>query len=97
MIVIPMAGMSRRFTEAGYTLPKYMLPAHQRSLFAHAVDSFRHYFKTEPLIQTSSRRCGFGVNRQSIFTRLLNQSLHHHSPDAFTLVVWIGSRRRQIH
>ena len=26
MIVFPMAGLSRRFSEAGYDQPKYMLP-----------------------------------------------------------------------
>lgn len=50
MIVIPMAGLSRRFTEAGYTVPKYMLQAHGRSLFAHAVASFDHYFNTHPFL-----------------------------------------------
>jgi hypothetical protein len=50
MIVIPMAGMSRRFTEAGYALPKYMLPLHGRSVFAHAVASFEHYFTTTPFL-----------------------------------------------
>jgi len=43
MIVIPMAGISRRFTEAGYTLPKYMLPARGRTVFAHAAGSFARY------------------------------------------------------
>jgi hypothetical protein len=50
MIVIPMAGLSRRFSEAGYTRPKYMLEAHGRSLFAHAVGSFAHYFATHPFL-----------------------------------------------
>lgn len=50
MIVIPMAGLSRRFTEAGYALPKYMLPAHGRSLFAHAVSSFAAYFESLPFM-----------------------------------------------
>jgi hypothetical protein len=50
MIVIPMAGKSRRFAEAGYTQPKYMLPLHGRSVFAHAVDSFRAYFASTPLL-----------------------------------------------
>jgi hypothetical protein len=50
VIVIPMAGLSRRFTEAGYTVPKYMLPAHGRSVFAHAVGSFAGYFATEPFL-----------------------------------------------
>jgi hypothetical protein len=45
-----MAGLSRRFTEAGYAVPKYMLEARGRSLFAHAVDSFSAYFKTEPFM-----------------------------------------------
>jgi hypothetical protein len=48
MIVIPMAGDSRRFTLAGYTVPKYRLEAHGKSLFAHAVESFTAYFATEP-------------------------------------------------
>lgn len=45
-IIIPMAGLSSRFTKAGYTLPKYMLYAGGKSLFAHAVESFKQYFKT---------------------------------------------------
>lgn len=44
MIVIPMAGLSRRFAEAGYAQPKYMLPLPGGSVFAHAVGSFREYF-----------------------------------------------------
>jgi len=50
MIVIPMAGMSRRFSEAGYVQPKYMLDLHGRTLFAHAVGSFAAYFGAEPLL-----------------------------------------------
>lgn len=45
-IVIPMAGLSSRFTRAGYTLPKYMLYIGNRSLFNIAVSSFEHYFDT---------------------------------------------------
>lgn len=44
VIVIPMAGLSSRFTKAGYTLPKYMLYAHDKSLFNLAVNSFERYF-----------------------------------------------------
>ena len=50
MIVIPMAGMSRRFTEAGYALPKYMLPLAGRSVFDHAVGSFQAYFDDLPFL-----------------------------------------------
>ncbi|MCK8786373.1 NTP transferase domain-containing protein [Roseomonas sp. NAR14] len=46
MIVIPMAGLSRRFAEAGYDRPKYMLPLGGRSVFAHALASFERYFAT---------------------------------------------------
>lgn len=50
MIVIPMAGMSSRFFKAGYTKPKYMLEAHEETLFAHAVKSFEAYFTTMPFL-----------------------------------------------
>lgn len=45
-IVIPMAGLSSRFTNAGYTLPKYMLYIKDKTLFNLAVSSFRKYFET---------------------------------------------------
>jgi hypothetical protein len=50
VIVIPMAGLSRRFLEAGYSLPKFMLPLHGRSVFAHAVASFRGSFADVPFL-----------------------------------------------
>lgn len=59
MIVIPMAGLSRRFQDAGYQQPKYMLQLHGRSVFAHAVDSFRAYFGTEPFLFIA--RSGLGA------------------------------------
>lgn len=39
-----MAGLSSRFTKAGYTLPKYMLYAGEKSLFNISVNSFKNYF-----------------------------------------------------
>lgn len=50
MIVIPMAGASRRFSTAGYVLPKYMLPLHQQTVFAHAVLSFAAFFRDTPFV-----------------------------------------------
>jgi hypothetical protein len=50
MIVIPMAGLSRRFTLAGYTLPKYMLPLGGQTVFAHAIGSFSALFATTPFL-----------------------------------------------
>lgn len=47
MIVLPMAGLSRRFFEAGYAIPKYMLDLHGHSVFAHALGSFTGLFGTE--------------------------------------------------
>ena len=45
-----MAGISRRFSEAGYTVPKYMLEAHGRTLFAHAVGGFSAFFNAVPFL-----------------------------------------------
>lgn len=50
MIVIPMAGLSSRFKKAGYKLPKYMLEGQGRTLFAHSVKSFEHYFNSETFL-----------------------------------------------
>lgn len=50
MIVIPMAGLSSRFKNAGYKLPKYMLEAHGKTLFEHSVLSFKNYFATETFL-----------------------------------------------
>jgi hypothetical protein len=50
MIVIPMAGLSRRFFDAGYTRPKYELPLGPQTLFACCVRSFEHYFPTERFV-----------------------------------------------
>lgn len=50
MIVIPMAGQSRRFYEAGYSCPKYELALNGESLFANCTRSFEHYFPSERFV-----------------------------------------------
>lgn len=50
MIVIPMAGRSQRFLDAGYDRPKHMLPLKGRSVFAHAVGSFESEFGRTPFL-----------------------------------------------
>jgi hypothetical protein len=50
MIVLPMAGLSSRFTTAGYDVPKYMLPLHGQSVFAHAISSFAADFAQRPFL-----------------------------------------------
>ena len=47
MIIIPMAGSSRRFREAGYSQPKYRLILHDRPVFDYSVISFKKYFDIE--------------------------------------------------
>jgi hypothetical protein len=50
MIVIPMAGRSQRFYDAGYDRPKFQLGLGGRSVFAHAVGSFAASFGARPFL-----------------------------------------------
>lgn len=45
IIIFPMAGLSSRFAKVGYDKPKYMLDLKGNSVFFHAVNSFKKYFK----------------------------------------------------
>ena len=45
-----MAGLSQRFRDAGFCQPKYMLDLHGRTLFAHSVLSFEHYFNSDEFL-----------------------------------------------
>ncbi|WP_448511923.1 capsular biosynthesis protein [Photorhabdus laumondii] len=47
MFLIPMAGLSSRFYDAGYSLPKFMLEARGETLFYHSLSSFYNYFITD--------------------------------------------------
>ncbi|UXC89786.1 capsular biosynthesis protein [Sphingobium sp. RSMS] len=50
MFLFPMAGLSSRFTAAGFTQPKYMLPAGDRSLFEHSISGFSAYYESTPFL-----------------------------------------------
>ena len=50
MFVIPMAGESRRFRDAGFSDPKFRLDAHGAPVFDHAVNSFAAYFRTDTFL-----------------------------------------------
>ena len=50
MIIIPMAGLSSRFFNAGFTKPKYMLDIDGASVFAKSVLSFKKYFDDEQFV-----------------------------------------------
>jgi hypothetical protein len=45
IFVFPMVGRSSRFTAAGYTLPKYRLDLHGRTVFEWVLEGFRQHFK----------------------------------------------------
>lgn len=45
-----MAGLSSRFTKDGFTIPKYMLYAKNRSLFNLSVSSFKDYFRNSKFL-----------------------------------------------
>ena len=45
-----MAGLSARFAQAGYTLPKYQLPLEGRSVFRHVVEGFAACFGEHPFL-----------------------------------------------
>lgn len=45
-----MAGLSSRFFSEGYDRPKYMLEAHGKYLFDHALNSFGEYFESEDFL-----------------------------------------------
>ena len=48
--IFPMAGMSSRFTTAGYTVPKYQLELHGATVFEYAVFGFNRYFSDHNFI-----------------------------------------------
>jgi len=77
MIVIPMAGLSSRFTREGFTKPKYMLEGRGKTLFEHSVGSFSAYFSSEYFLFVSlnvdgveefvNERCGrLGIKNYSL-------------------------------
>lgn len=60
MIVIPMAGLSSRFFDAGYTEPKYALEAHGHTLFYLSIGSFKGYVDELPFLFVTLARYGAG-------------------------------------
>lgn len=50
MIVIPMAGVSRRFFDAGFMAPKYQLMLGSHTVFSRVTESFRRYFNSDTFL-----------------------------------------------
>ncbi|QDD01778.1 hypothetical protein FIT69_04220 [Candidatus Methylopumilus planktonicus] len=44
-IIITMAGKGTRFIDAGYNQPKYMIKAHNKTLFRWSLESLRNFFR----------------------------------------------------
>jgi hypothetical protein len=65
LIVIPMAGRSQRFYNAGYDRPKHMLELDGRSVFAHAVGSFAASFATTPFLFVAAAEAEAFVRREA--------------------------------
>jgi hypothetical protein len=63
VIVIPMAGRSQRFFDAGYDRPKFMLELSGRSVFAHAVASFEAAFADTPFLFIAAEEAAPFVRR----------------------------------
>jgi hypothetical protein len=71
-----MAGLSSRFFREGYTLPKFQLPLFGRSVFFHAIRSFKHYFEEDHFIFIF--RSGSDT-RDFINKELARLGVRHHS------------------
>jgi NDP-sugar pyrophosphorylase family protein len=59
-IIISMAGLSKRFSDAGYIVPKYMLEIFGETVFENAVRSFSKYFKSNDFIFIARPLCDTG-------------------------------------
>ncbi|ASG24261.1 glycosyltransferase family 2 protein [Nitrospirillum viridazoti] len=58
-VIITMAGMGQRFRDAGYTVPKYRIEAHGRTLFAWSMLSLRSFIEAgSPFIFVALRQDG---------------------------------------
>lgn len=75
MIVIPMAGESRRFIQAGYGVPKYRLELGGKTVFARAVESFAAYFATEPFRFVCREEHGAFVSAECERLRIVKASV----------------------
>lgn len=75
-IVITMAGRGSRFYDAGYTVPKYEIVAHGRTLFEWSMDSLRNFLSSESRVIFVC----LAENQSADFVR--SQCLHLGIPDA---------------
>lgn len=83
LLVFPMAGLSSRFNKAGYSLPKYMLPAHGRPIFDHVIRGFSRCFTSHRFLFicrdiantpgfVRSRLAGLGLSEDRTILQILS-------------------------
>ncbi len=100
--IFPMGGLSQRFTNAGYKVPKFMLDLHGFSVFEHAVIGFHRYFQEHSFVfafrddQATERfvleKCQkMGIPRENIKIVMLDGPT---SGQAET--VWLASRAARL-
>ncbi|HAF26617.1 MAG TPA: hypothetical protein DCG85_04795 [Lachnospiraceae bacterium] len=65
-IVITMAGLGSRFKKAGYTVPKYMIPAFDKTLFEWSMESLKGY-------DLEGNRCIFIVRKEDDASSFINE------------------------
>ena len=80
MIIIPMAGRSRRFFQDGYCVPKYQLPLHGKTLFEWSLLSFKKYFGTDHFVFVALKK-----SDSEYFIRFVCQKFNIHSFEIFLL------------
>ena len=100
--IFPMGGLSQRFTDAGFSVPKFMLDLHGYTVFEHAVIGFQRFFQdhnfifafreesgTEAFVREKCRKMGIPAENTRI-VRLDGPT----SGQAET--VWIAARKANL-
>lgn len=78
-LIISMAGMSRRFTEAGYNKPKYEIVARTRPLFQWSLLSLRAWIKPSNhflFITLKDHQCIYFLKRNCEILGISNYTIH---------------------
>lgn len=77
MIVIPLAGLSSRFSKAGYQKPKYELELDGKTVFSHSVLSFSRYFDKERFLFIALNRPNIEqfVNAECVSLNIINYEI----------------------
>lgn len=79
MIIFPFAGLSKRFADAGYNKPKYMLDLYGISVFEHSLLSFKKYFNSEVFVFI-----GLDINGNKLF---IENCIKKHSIKSYEIIL----------